>query len=161
VRRSEYVLSRWIAVALAAATVAALQVLAASLLLAARGAAPELDDAALFAAQRVLECFGLAAVFAMLSSLVGGLGDLGVYVVAMMTTAILQMVGQFQGSAVLARAGAEIMGFLRPSLDLAQLAGASPMPLFPIVSFLSTTALALLVAVLLMNRRELSYASSG
>lgn len=161
VRRWEYVFSRWMAVGLAAATVGLLQVLAATALLAARGAAPDAGDVGLFAAHRVLECFGLAAVFALLSSLVGGFGDLGLYLVGTLVGAIAQMVAQFQGSAVLARAASEWMGFLTPRLDLTQLAGASPLPLFPIASYLSTITLALLLAVLLVNRKELSYASTG
>lgn len=161
VRRWEYVFSRWMAVGGAATIVGLLQVLAASALLAARGAAPEPGDVAMFAAHRVLECFGLAAVFAMLSSLVGGVGDLGLYLVGTLVGAIALMVAQFQGSSVLARAASEWMGFLTPKLDLSQLAGASTLPLFPIASYLSTLALSLCLAVVFVNRKELSYAATS
>jgi ABC-type transport system involved in multi-copper enzyme maturation permease subunit len=161
VRRWEYVFSRWMAVGGAATIVGLLQVLAASALLAARGAAPEPGDVAMFAAHRVLECFGLAAVFAMLSSLVGGVGDLGLYLVGTLVAAIAQMVAQFQGWAFLARASSEWMAFLTPKLDLSQLAGASSVPLFPIASYLSTVALSLCLAVVFVNRKEFSYAATS
>jgi ABC-type transport system involved in multi-copper enzyme maturation permease subunit len=161
VRRPEYVWSRWLATGLAAAAVGVLQVALAVALLSARGAAPPAQEAALFAGQRVLECFGLAAVFALLSSLIGGVGDLALYFLGTVGGGVLQMAGGAMQQPAVARAGNELMGFVTPKLDLAQIVSASPLPLFPIASYLSTVALCLALAMVVVNRKELSYASGG
>ena len=50
---------------------------------------------------------------------------------------------------------------LKPGLDLAPLFHGGPVAWFAVVSYLSTVTLCLGLAVVVMNRRELSYASSG
>ena len=62
---------------------------------------------------------------------------------------------------LLTRVGTELVGFMFPKPDLALLVSASPLPLFPIASYLSTVALCLALAMVVMNRKELSYASGG
>lgn len=160
-RRPEYVWSRWFATSLAAAGVGVVQVALAVAILSAHGAAPPAQDAALFAAQRVLECFGLAAVFALLSSLVGGVGDLGLFFLGSFGGGIIEMGGGALQQPVMARAGRELAGFMFPKLDLTQVVSTSPLPLFPIASYLSTVAICLALAMVVVNRKELSYASGG
>jgi hypothetical protein len=159
VRRMEYVASRWFAVGAAASIVGALQIALSLMALAARGGAPPAQDAALFVLQRVLESFGLAAVFALLSTLIGSVGDLALYALGTITTGLVEWGAQMQGWTLLARVTGELQGFLTPKLPLAQLIAGSPIPLFPFVSYLSTVTLCLALAVLVMNRKELSYAS--
>jgi hypothetical protein len=161
VRRPEYVLSRWMAVGVAVTAVSLLQLAVAWTILAARGMAPSPQDAALFAAGRTLESFGIAAVLALLSGLIGGFGDLALYLLANMAGGVIQMAGQFKRWPWLERGGAEIGASLAPTVDLARIVAASPTPWYPIVAYASTVALCLALAILVVNRKELSYAASG
>jgi hypothetical protein len=72
---------------------------------------------------------------------------------------IVQMAGQVKRWLWLDRMGAEISGALTPTIDLARLVTATPMPWFPIVSYASTVVLCLALAIVVVNRKELSYAS--
>jgi hypothetical protein len=56
-------------------------------------------------------------------------------------------------------AGAELMASLTPTLDLPRLVASTPMPWSPIASYTSTVVLCLALAILAVNRKELSYAS--
>jgi ABC-type transport system involved in multi-copper enzyme maturation permease subunit len=160
VKRSEYVLSRWMGVALAGIAISLAQLAIASALLAARGSAPSPQQMALFAATRVLECLGLGAVLALLSSLIGGLGDLALYLLAGLAGGVLTMVAQVKHWTWLDRIASQFMGALTPTIDLQRLLTATPMPWFPIVSYASTVALSLAIAIVAVNRKELSYASA-
>lgn len=159
VRRPEYVVSRWLGVGFAASAISLLQLGIACGLMAARGIAPSPQDALMFGAGRIFESFGIAAVLALFSSLIGGLGDLGIYLVANLVTGVIQMVGQVKSWDWVQRAGAELGHSLTPSIDLARLVAASPMPWSPILAYASTVALCLTLAILVVNRKELSYAS--
>jgi ABC-type transport system involved in multi-copper enzyme maturation permease subunit len=159
VRRPEYVLSRWMGVALAGVALSVLQLALACGLLAARGALPSPQSIVLFGAGRLLECFGIAAVLALFSSLIGGLGDLAIYLLVNLGAGILQLAGQVKRWLWLDRLGAELLGALTPTIDLPRLIAASPMPWYPIVSYASTVVLCLALAIVVVNRKELSYAS--
>jgi len=159
VGRPGYVMSRWLAVAVAAAGVSVLQIALAFGLLAARGVGPSAQEVMLFAAGRVLECFGLAAVLVLLSSLVGGFGDLALYLLLNLGAGVVQMVGQVKGWPWVDRLAAEILGSLMPTVDLARTVTSSPIAWFPIVSYASTLVLCLALAIVVVNRKELSYAS--
>lgn len=159
VRRTSYVVSRWLAIAVAASAVTLLQLAAATALMATHGSAPAAQDVLVFGLARVSEAFGLAAVLALLSSLVPGLGDLGLYLLLTIGAGVVQMAGQVKGWPWLGRMGAELQASLLPSIDLAHLLHASPQLWFPIVSYASTVTLCLALAIVAVNRRELSYAS--
>jgi len=159
VKRSDYVLSRWLGVALAGTAISLLQLAIGAALLTARGAAPSAQQIVLFGAGRLLECGGIAAVLALCSSLIGGFGDLALYLLASLGAGILQMAGQVKHWLWLDRFAAELLGSLTPGIDLQRLVAASPMPWFPIVSYASTVTLCLALAIVMVNRKELSYAS--
>lgn len=159
VRRPEYVVSRWLGVAFAASAISLLQIGIACGLMVARGIAPSPQDVLMFASGRIFQSFGIAAVLALFSSLIGGLGDLGLYLMANLLTGVIQTVGQVKRWDWVQRAGTELGGALTPSIDLARLAAASPMPWYPILAYASTVALCLALAILVVNRKELSYAS--
>lgn len=159
VRRPEYVVSRWLGVAFAGSAISLLQLGIASALLAARGASPPLQDAVMFGAGRMLESFGIAAVLVLCSSLIGGFGDLGIYLLANLGAGVIQMAGQVKRWLWADRMGAEILGALSPTIDIARLVATSPMPWYPILAYASTVALCLALAIVAVNRRELSYAS--
>ena len=160
VRRSEYVVSRWLGVAIAAAAISLFQLIIGSALMAARGAAPPLQDILLFGAGRALESLGIAAVLALFSSLIGGFGDLAIYLIVNLGAGVIQMAGQVKRWLWVERMGAEIIGALSPTIDVQRIITASPMPWFPIVSYASTIVLCLALAIVVVNRKELSYASS-
>ena len=113
----------------------------------------------MFGGGRLLESFGGAAVLALFSSLIGGFGDLGIYLLVNLGASIVQMAGQVKRWPWLERAGAEIIGALTPTIDLVRLVTATPMPWFTIASYASTVVLCLALAIVVVNRKEFSYAS--
>ncbi len=159
VRRPEYVVSRWLGVAFAGSAISLLQLGIACGLMAARGASPSPQDALMFGAGRIFESFGIAAVLAFCSSLIGGFGDLGIYLMANLGAGAIQMAGSVKRWVWVERMGAEILGALTPTIDLQRLISASPMPWYAILAYASTVVLCLALAIVVVNRRELSYAS--
>lgn len=158
VRRWEYVLSRWLGAALAATAAAAVQLLLAWGVLVARGGAPPAETVALFAAGRVLEIAGATAMVALLSSLVGGLGDLALYVLLNFLGGVLTLVGQLPRWGVALWAGQQLGALFSPRIDLAQVMAGTP-PWLGILTYFSNLTLCLLLAVVVLNRKELSYAA--
>jgi hypothetical protein len=158
VRRSEYAVSRWLAVAAAAAALVLLQAAMVFGIQVLRGATPALAAAATGAVEAVFKVFGLSAVLLLLSCCVNGLGDLGLYLLGTLAGQLLQGVGQLKSWVWMERAGSELSGLLGPKLELAQLAGAG-FSAFAVVSYLSTLTLCLALAIVIMNRKELSYAA--
>lgn len=161
VRRPEYVVSRWLGVAVAAAGISLLQLGLACAVLAGRGALPATQEIAMFGAGRVLESFGIAAALALCSSLIGGFGDLAIYLIANLAGGVIQTAGQMKQWPWLERAGAELLATLSLTIDLPRLVAASPMPWYPIVAYASGVALCLALAIVVVNRKELSYAAGG
>jgi len=159
VTRAEYVLSRWLAVGLAAACLVVIQLAAASAILAAHAEAPPARDLALFAAKQILSGFGTISVLLLLSSFLPGIGDILGLIVLGISTSGLQVAGRLFGSPWLARAGVELGRFVAPDLDLAQVFGGGAVSWFDIASYFSTVTLCLALAIAIVNRRELSYAT--
>ncbi|MEK7270645.1 MAG: ABC transporter permease subunit [Planctomycetota bacterium] len=160
VRRSEYVLSRGLAAVLGTLAVVWTQIAIAVLLLAARGATPATRDVLALAGGDALLAIGMAAVMALLSSLVPGLADLGLLLITNVTASALGAFAQFKHWEALARGAQEIGRFLKPEVSLAPLLLGGAVSWFEVVSWLSTVTLCLALAIVVTNRRELSYASS-
>jgi ABC-type transport system involved in multi-copper enzyme maturation permease subunit len=161
VTRAGYVFSRWAAVAAGTVAIVLLQALVAALLMTLRGAPVPWDGAALFLASGVLLAAGMAAVMALLSSLAAGLGDLGLLFLLFLSGQVLEKVGMFKSWGWLVRAAEELQHTIGPHLDLAPLFHGQAVPWLAVVTYLSTVTLCLGLAIVVMNRRELSYASSG
>ncbi len=161
VTRAQYVFSRWGAVAAGTFLVVVLQTLVAALIMALRGAPVPWGEAALHLGNNALIALGMAAVMALLSSLAGGLGDLGLLVLVFISAQVLEKVGQFKSWDWLVRGAGELLRVIKPELDLAPLFHGGPVAWIAVISYLSTVTLCLGLAVVVMNRRELSYASSG
>jgi hypothetical protein len=143
VRRPDYVVNRWLSVAIAASAIAVLQLMAALPMMAARGAMPGTQEVLFYAASRVLGSFGLAAVLALLSSLAPGLGDLALYLLFNMLAGILQTAGRMKGWLWVDKLGGEFLASLQPTVDVGQLLHVSPLPWYPIVAYTSTVTLCL------------------
>jgi hypothetical protein len=161
VTRAQYVFSRWGAVAAGTFLITVLQTLVAMLIMTLRGAPVPWDEAALLLGNSALLALGTAAVMALLSSLVAGLGDLGLLFMVFISAQVLEKIGMFKSWEWLVRGAGELLRALKPELDLAPFFHGGPVAWLAVVAYLSTVTLCLGLAVVVMNRRELSYASSG
>jgi ABC-type transport system involved in multi-copper enzyme maturation permease subunit len=160
VRRWEYVTSRWLGAGSLAALVGIAQAVLIALLMTVRGAAPGAAETLAFAGERVLGAFGLAAVFVLLSSLVAGVGDVALWIAGQGILAISALVAQAKGWMAAGRVLGELQAALNPSVPITQIANGLA-PWAPTSAYLSAIAICLTLAVMLVNRRELSYASSN
>ena len=158
VRRDVYALSRWFAASLAAATVAVLQVGIAALIMTSRGAAPTMAAVGIAWGNHVTSAFGATAPLLLFSALVPGLGDLGLLVLLYLTSSIVQSVGGMMHAGALANVAQIVHDSLDPTIDFARVVGSST-SWYQIVAYLSTVTLSLALAIIVMNRKELSYAS--
>jgi ABC-type transport system involved in multi-copper enzyme maturation permease subunit len=158
VRRSEYVLSRWVSVAIGASVLSLLQIGLFWALTLARGSGPSLDALATLAVDRELQIFGVAATMALLSSLIGGVGDLAVYALLTIFGGIVGMIGQMRQSEVVVWVGHEIGSLVSAKIEVAQIVAGSP-SWFALATYASNLTLCLLLAILILNKKELSYAS--
>jgi ABC-type transport system involved in multi-copper enzyme maturation permease subunit len=161
VTRAQYVFSRWGAVAAGTFLITVLQALVAALIMTLRGAPVPWGEAALLLGNSALLALGTAAVMALLSTLAAGLGDLGLLFMIFLSAQVLEKVGMFKSWEWLVRGAGELLRALKPELDLAPFFHGGPVAWLAVVSYLSTVTLCLGLAVVVMNRRELSYASSG
>jgi ABC-type transport system involved in multi-copper enzyme maturation permease subunit len=160
VTRAQYVFSRWAALSAGTLLVVLLQVVVAAPLLVLRGASPPWHELPLLLANDALEAMGMVSVMTLLSTLVPGIGDLGLLALAFISAQVMEGIGGFKGWAALVRAAEELQHALKPSFDLAPLFQGVPVSWLELVSYLSTVTLCLAIAVMVLNRRELSYASS-
>jgi ABC-type transport system involved in multi-copper enzyme maturation permease subunit len=162
VARAEYVYSRWGAAAAAAAALVILQVALFASLGALRGNTHTPNEVALFAAETVIHAVGTVSVMALFSSLVPGLADLALLVMGGFIAAVLGTLGQAVSSLMfLERVGHEIERFTSPQVALMPLLQGGSVSWVAIVSYLSTVTLCLALAIVLVNRKEFSYASAG
>lgn len=159
VTRTEYVLSRWGAAAGGTILVVLLQLGLALLIMASHGSTPPVRDTLVFLGDNVAMAIGLAAVIALFSTLMPGLGDLGLLAIGFFTSLMLQGIGTMKQWPAALRASAEIQQFLSPELNVAGL-GLAPFPWLSVVAYLSTVTLCLALAIVVLNRKELSYASA-
>jgi ABC-type transport system involved in multi-copper enzyme maturation permease subunit len=161
VTRMSYVVSRWLGCVALAVAITALQILCGWLILQVRGMPMELDAALAYGATQVLTAIGIVSVLTLLSSMIGGFADLGLYLLATIFGGMMTIAGQVTGAAWARHTGQEIGRFLAPGLDVGRLVESSSPSWFEITSFVSTIVICVTVAVWLTNRRELSYASAG
>lgn len=158
VTRSEYVLSRWVAGGLGASALFAMMLAASCAMVLARGGDLSAGPVLELAVRNVAAAFGLAAVIVALSSLAPGLGDLALWFLGGASATIAQNLGTFRRWTWLEIAGHELERTLSPSLPVAWMHGGA-VGWAELAAYASTVVLALAVAVLVMNRKELSYAS--
>ncbi len=157
VKRSEYVINKYLALAAGTAAIALLQW--ALFLTFGRPDKPGLELLC-GVLEFVLLAFGVSAGVIFLSSLVSGLGDLGILFLTYVSTQLVGFLGaKFQMPALNRMAG-EVMGVFFPSIDLVGTFLHRTISWFSITSYFSSIALCLAVAMLVVNRREISYASN-
>jgi hypothetical protein len=153
VTRPAYVISRWLAATLTVCALVAAQLAIALLLLAVRGGLPDARSVFVYLAQASLEVAGIVAVMTLLSALMHGLGDVFLMFALFVTASVLGSWQRFE------RLGIELQRVLTPQLPLAGLLAGEP-SWFLITSYFSTVTLALGLAIVLVNRKELSYAGT-
>jgi ABC-type transport system involved in multi-copper enzyme maturation permease subunit len=159
VRRRDYVMSRWLAVVAASSALSLIQIacVGAIGMLFRSGVGPA--DLVAVAAQQIVNAFGMASVILLFSSFVTGIGDVVAVLIAQVVGQAVIFFGQLKGGPVAIRAGEEIQRFVGASVPLDVAFKTHRVPWFDLVSYLSTIALCLCIAIVVINRREISYAS--
>jgi hypothetical protein len=125
-----------------------------------RGTHPDALDLVRMVLEAACSAAGSAAVIVMLSTLVGGLGDMALFFATLIMSQMLQTVGAFLHWGWLVRASAEVQGVLQPQLSWMWMLQHTPPSWFAVASWASTVTLALAVGIARLNRRELSYAAN-
>lgn len=161
VTRTEYVLSRWAGATLATLGVVVVQLAIALVLLVPRGHAPSGTEIAVYLGTNVSLAIGVVAVMALFSALAPALGDLGLFGLVFFLSLVLQGLGSMMDRPAFVRASLELQQFLGPQIDAVQWIQGGTVPWASIVAWLSTITLCLALAIVIVNRKELSYASSS
>ena len=159
VSRPSVLVHRWLAAVLAATAITVLTLILGSVSLVLRGTHPDALDLIRMVLESLCSAAGSAAVMVMLSTLVGGLGDLGLYFAALFLSQMFEGLGTWKGWGWLVRACAEVHGALSPQLSWEWMLHQTPPSWFALASWASTVTLALAVGIARLNRRELSYAA--
>jgi ABC-type transport system involved in multi-copper enzyme maturation permease subunit len=159
VTRPAYVIGRWLGAASGGAALSIAAVLVAWIGLALRGHPTAAPEALALASECLLGAATGAAILVGFSAFVNGLADVGLYVLLLMGSQVWETVARMRGEMGSARAAAELHRTLQPDIHFAWIAGhGAPAWTEPVVA-LSTLTLALGLAILAMNRKELSYAA--
>jgi len=159
VSRPSVLVHRWLASVLVATAITVLTLILASVALVLRGTHPDALDLIRMVLESLCSAAGSAAVMVMLSTLVGGLGDLGLYFATLFLSQMFEALGSFKRWDWLVRACAEVHGALSPQLSWEWMLHQTPPSWFALASWASTVTLALAVGIARLNRRELSYAA--
>jgi len=159
VSRPSLVVSRWLAATLAATAIVVALLVLATLAMVVRGTHPDALDLIRMVLEAACNAAGSAAVILMLSTLVGGLGDVALYMAALFVGQMFSTLAEFKHWDWLSRACEELQGALMPTLSWAWLVFHAPPSWFALASWASTVTLALAVGIARLNRRELSYAA--
>jgi len=159
VSRPSVLLHRWLASVIAAVGITIVLLLLATVALLAHKTQPNALDLVRMVLEAACSAAGSAAVMVMLSTLVGGLGDVALFFAALILSQMLEVLGTFQHWDWLVRACAEVHGVLSPQLSWEWMLHGTPPSWFALASWASTVTLALAVGIARLNRRELSYAA--
>jgi ABC-type transport system involved in multi-copper enzyme maturation permease subunit len=148
-----YVASRWLGAGIASTVASALHILIQFLILRSLGKAPPIADIAAMIFEATTTAFGLAAVIVLLSTLVPGLADVGLWI------GIRVLLGLAGGAGVPQRLREQLDALTSPELAWATIASGGTDAWFAMASYASNVSLCLALAVAVINRKELSYAS--
>ncbi len=159
VTRAAYVTGRWLAAAGGGFALALVQLGLVAAILAARGMAPPPVELLALLLEDALLAMAGAAVLVAFSAGVNGLADVGVWFVLVMTGELVGGFARLRGWTPLAVACDELGRTLRPEVHLDGIAGLGSPAWTELATVASTITLGLAVAIVLVNRRELSYAA--
>jgi ABC-type transport system involved in multi-copper enzyme maturation permease subunit len=152
-RRSDYLLTKWLAISSLAAGVSIAQLLTQATVLALRHRGESWTHLWQNAVERVVFSFALASVLILLSTLVARGWNIALWAGGPLLLTILASVRGLQPVTTAA------VPIFVPRINVWQAFYATPISWFAITSVLSTITLALALSVWVMNRKELSYAS--
>ncbi len=156
VTRSEYVYSKYFALATAVFVFSLIVWLVSCASFWFHPAELKLQEAFMNLADHLILSFGIASVIVFLSSLRSGYGDVGLIILLYLTIPLFQQIGAKFSLDSLKRAAVEIERFLTPNFSTTMFGG--DISWFSICSYFSTITLCLVLAILVLNRKELSYA---
>jgi ABC-type transport system involved in multi-copper enzyme maturation permease subunit len=159
VTRPSYLVSRWLGALFGALGLTLLMFALGTLVLMLRGQPPAAGELVKMTLESASTAAGNSAIMIMLSTLAGGLGDVGLYFASLDLLQMLAGVALFERWAWLQRATSELQGVLGPQLTFAWLLQHTPVSWFALASWASSITLALAVGIARLNRRELSYAA--
>jgi ABC-type transport system involved in multi-copper enzyme maturation permease subunit len=159
VTRPAYLLNRWLGAVFGALGLTLLMFALGTLSLMMRGTPPAATELIRMSLESTAAATGSAAIMIMLSTLAGGLGDVGLYFASLILLQMMAAVGAFEQWAWLQRASSELQGVLGPQLSFAWMLQHTPVSWFALASWASSITLALAVGIARLNRRELSYAA--
>ena len=158
VTRYEYVMSRWLAAVIGGIAASSLQVAIVALADLARGTPFPAELYVSLAGSRALDVVGIVAVVTMFSSFLPGLGDLAIFILASGVATGLLAFGLQLHHPVYAVIGRILGESLSPSLPFPELSPFTVRSAYLCAAYASSVTLSLLVAVLVLNRKQLSYA---
>jgi ABC-type transport system involved in multi-copper enzyme maturation permease subunit len=152
--RSAYVLARWLAVSSLAGVYSCLLVSAQAVVLWSRGGGLLAVDLLAALLDNVTGAAGLASVLLLFSTFLRGFGDAVLWSVFAIAAGVASSFGGAQ------RAAEVLMDTLSPQIDWAETLRGTTVSWFALSSYASTVVTALALAIVVMNRKEVSYASS-
>jgi hypothetical protein len=153
VRRWQFALTRWLAAAAPASALSALHLIVQFFALSARGLGVPGSALAAKTFEATTACFGLSAVLLALSTMAPGVADLGLWIALRLGIDVIRFVGASQ------RVREQLEGLTAPSVEWAIVGAGGTDAWFALASYASNVTLLLAVAVWLLNRKELSYAT--
>jgi ABC-type transport system involved in multi-copper enzyme maturation permease subunit len=158
VTRAEYVISRWFAVGLSCTVVAWLRLGLVCAIFVARGTPVPSNDVVIHLLDSCALAFGVTSVLAFFSALADGYADLRIYLLGWLLVSVLGFVSSVAGSIWLDVA-AQLSCVLLPMLNLKETFGFTVEFLNVVVIYLSTVTGCLALGIVVMNRKELTYAA--
>lgn len=161
ISRSAYVLSRWLGLVAAVLAVYAFQIIVTSGIMLSRGHSFSDINYGEHLMEAVLLTMALSAVIICLSSILTGYGDLRAILLLWLLQIVCEMFRNSEQHAELFSVlGSQISGVLIPSLDINLVLHGEPYGWLLIVPYVAVLVASLVIAIFVMNRKELSYAAS-
>jgi ABC-type transport system involved in multi-copper enzyme maturation permease subunit len=158
VRRSEYVFSRYAAVVLATLGVYFIQVLLAAFIMNTKGGPLDAGGLVPGIISQLTLIFGVSAVFAFLSSVARGMGDLGLFAVLVVVAGIAGDVLRKLQAPRAETISDWLAHAVYPVINDSDMMAGHGVPWLPIARYFVTVVTLLVAARYALGRRELTYA---
>jgi ABC-type transport system involved in multi-copper enzyme maturation permease subunit len=160
IRRWEYVISKWLAIASISSFIILALIGCHQLIMHMKSAQLGLDIGLLDCVHITSRCFGTAGVMVLLSSIIAGYADIGFFLLFSMPIPILKGLAYKWEVPEMAASADTISTLLNPFLDLRTILYSNPICWQGIGAYLSIISFCLLGAVLLVNQKELTYGAN-
>lgn len=168
---ANFVFTKWYAISVAASVAAMVQLVCELIIALSRTpAAVNFVDVATNGIERLFVCAGFAAVMVLLSALVSGIKDLGLYLLLSIAASIFSMLSAIKPQSVpeglaavnitvpITRQLSTILQtILSPSIDISPMLSGLWLSLNSVTSYLAVITVCLALSIYSLNRRELPY----